>query len=266
MKKLIMIVYGILAVLMLLGLFVDYPLTSSLYNENSPFGLFMAWFIYIPTFLIGYLSIFIILRPLIQSKIAYKYLTLGLFLLLYILLTIVFINVFTYFNTWIMVIILLLMNIAGLGITWSIPKERLFVYQKLALLYILVLVSEFTVVSSIKFLWGRERYYALDSVNDFSLWFIPQGLSKGSAYTSFPSGHTSAAAMSMIFLFVPLMIDSLKKYIIPIYIGVGAYVSLGALSRILLGKHYLSDTVFSVMIVLSLFLYFYKKINPNIIE
>lgn len=264
MKKLLFGVYSILMGLLVVGIFIDYPLTELLYNEDSEFGLFMAWFIYIPTFLMGYVSLFIVVRPLLKSTITYKYVTLGLFLVIYIALTIIFANVFTYSSGGVVALIIVLMNIVSFGITWYIPKERLFVFQKLALLYLLVLISEYAIVSSLKYLWGRERFYALDSANDFSLWFIPQGPSSGGEFRSFPSGHTSAAAMMIIFVFFPLMIDSLRRMFIPISIAVTIYVSAGALSRMLLGKHYLSDTAFSILIVLSLFLYFYKVINPNI--
>ncbi len=263
MKKCIITIYALLASLLILGTFVDYELTKYLYTEDSPFGMFMAWFIYIPTFLMAYVSLFIIVRPLLLSKITYKKLTLGLFLIFYIVLTIIFMRLFVYSDVWVTILLLVFMNGVGVILTWFIPKEALYKFQKLALLYLVVLTLGYVIVSLLKFLWGRERFYLLESPSDFSLWFIPQGIESGTRYNSFPSGHSTAAAMTLIFVFIPLVFDSLKKYFIPISIGVGLYIMLGMLSRIMYGRHYLTDTVFSVLIVLSLFLYFYKVIHPN---
>ncbi|MFW5838937.1 MAG: phosphatase PAP2 family protein [Bacillota bacterium] len=263
MKKCIITIYALLASLLILGTFVDYELTKVLYAENSPFGAFMAWFIYIPTFFMAYFSLFVIDRPLIRSKIPYKYVTLGLLFLFYMILTYIFLELFIYTDSLVTIGILVGINAIAMVLTLLIPKDALYTFQKLALLYLVVLTLGYGIVSILKFLWGRERFYLLESPSDFSLWFIPQGIESGTRYNSFPSGHATAAAMTLIFVFIPLMFDSLKKYFVPVSIGVGFYIILGMLSRMMYGRHYLTDTVFSVLIVLSLFIYFYKVIHPN---
>ena len=120
---------------------------------------------------------------------------------------------------------------------------------------------------------GRMRYRALntefgqklkaDRIRDYTPWYIANGQpdkeiidgfvslfpGAGDAFKSFPSGHTCAAGMSYALIMLPDVIDfksekskkgvKIACWIIPI-----AITMLVAISRIVVGAHYMSDVTF----------------------
>lgn len=109
-------------------------------------------------------------------------------------------------------------------------------------------------VGLIKHFWGRVRYVDLSDSADFTPWYIP-GKAGGS---SFPSGH--AAMSAMIFFCYDAVKYFGKK-------GGGAtaaiclaFVAAVAVSRIILGAHYLSDVVAGIIVTIAI-----KQISGYII-
>ena len=110
--------------------------------------------------------------------------------------------------------------------------------------------------------FGRARYRMLNVMGDFSQytrWYVVNGkrsvpeelLALGVAkdgYKSFPSGHTCAAAMSFTLIFLPdlLGLDEQKRIKLKTIMIVVSFVftALVALSRIVVGAHYLTDVLF----------------------
>ena len=141
-------------------------------------------------------------------------------------------------------------------ITWNKDWKE---YRKISgLISILALLNPLLLVQLIKLMWGRVRFRNLAPLYiDFTHWFLPQGFTDN---YSFPSGHT---AMSMMFL--PLLIsvkdrkinDPVKILITVLIIGWGLFV---ALSRIAVGAHYASDTLFSTGFAAIITILFYRKI------
>jgi membrane-associated phospholipid phosphatase len=64
------------------------------------------------------------------------------------------------------------------------------------------------------------------------------------AYKSFPSGHTSAAALSFVVVLLPDIFEKLKKQKIWFYIVPAIFTVLVAVSRIVNRAHFLSDVLF----------------------
>ena len=142
-----------------------------------------------------------------------------------------------------------------MAITWNKDWKD---YRKLSgLISILALLNPLLFVQIIKLFWGRIRFRDLPGYSDFTPWFLPQGFTDN---YSFPSGHT---AMSMMFL--PLLVlikdrkinDPTKILVIVLVIGWGLFV---ALSRVAIGAHYASDTLFSSGFAAIITILFYKKI------
>lgn len=134
------------------------------------------------------------------------------------------------------------------------------------------------IVQIMKILWSRQRFrtmtpenpanasliaaYASDGdfFKGFSPWYKPQALfphplrtdAYVSAYKavdhdtfkSFPSGHTVAAAASFGIIMLPEMFKKLAKYKWMFWVFPAVYTVLVAISRIVMGAHYLSDVVF----------------------
>lgn len=141
-------------------------------------------------------------------------------------------------------------------ITWNKDWKE---FRKISgLISILALLNPLLLVQLIKLTWGRVRFRDLaPGYIDFTPWFLPQGFTDN---YSFPSGHT---AMSMMLL--PLLVyvkdkkfkDPVKILITVLVIGWGLFV---ALSRIAVGAHYASDTLFSSGFAAIITILFYRKI------
>lgn len=137
-----------------------------------------------------------------------------------------------------------------------------------AVFYCIVFAVPNVIIAIMKVIWARERFrvmYAIGDFSGFTAWYLPQGFAErsaayeairnaadealghsGDAFKSFPSGHTCAASVSFALIILPdVMPKSFggkkKKifWIVPI-----AYTALVALSRVMAGAHYLSDTLF----------------------
>ncbi|MBE5741851.1 MAG: phosphatase PAP2 family protein [Clostridiales bacterium] len=154
-----------------------------------------------------------------------------------------------------------------LYLTFKIPEKYLkgLIAFSFSVLIALILAQGW--VQGVKSIVGRQRYRAikvleyheLDSLIDYSKWFVINGkrvvteemLALGIAkdgYKSFPSGHTCAAAMSFTLIFLPdfLGLEEGKRVKLKgIMIGVSfLFTALVALSRIVVGAHYLTDVLF----------------------
>lgn len=152
----------------------------------------------------------------------------------------------------------------------TIAKGKCFqreVLFRVSFLILLVIVFELLFFSGTKYLWSRPRprylfgpdYSGGDPIDGFRQWWQPQaffavGQEKSTNFTSFPSGHTASAAVTMIG--IPLIISLYPKYrekkwllILGFYIGM-AWTIIVAISRLFAGAHFLSDTAAGMFLTL----------------
>lgn len=152
---------------------------------------------------------------------------------------------------------------------WSISKVKQETLSKLVLFagaMLIALALSQLCCEVLKRVWTRQRFRNLDignggtSSEGFTPWYKPNfgknksamtyyvedsaGMKLSDAYKSFPSGHTSGAAMTFIIIMLPDLFERLKKYkvwfyVVPILITVAV-----GISRIVNRAHYLSDTLF----------------------
>lgn len=135
-----------------------------------------------------------------------------------------------------------------------------------AIAMLLALAISQLVCEVMKRVWTRQRFRNLDignggtSSDGFSPWYKPAlgknkaaelyyvqdsaGMPKSDAYKSFPSGHTSAAALTFGIAMLPGLFDKLKKYKVWFWIVPIVYTVAVAISRIVNRAHYLSDVLF----------------------
>jgi membrane-associated phospholipid phosphatase len=153
-------------------------------------------------------------------------------------------------------------------ITFKIPEEHLkgLIAFSLCVLFSVVLAQG--IVHGIKGIIGRQRYrtikvleyYGLNNFIDYTRWYVINGkrvvgeelLALGVAkdgYKSFPSGHTCAAAVTFVLATIPdfLNLDDKKRIRVKGILLVVAltYTSLVALSRVVIGAHFLTDVLFA---------------------
>ncbi len=132
-----------------------------------------------------------------------------------------------------------------------------------ALIAIIMAVISQASTQLIKPFFGRARFRMLNvigSYEQYTNWYVINGkrsvpdylLNLGVAkdgYKSFPSGHTSSAATVLALLAIPRVFKDLD---IKLNIGITAfaviYTIMVALSRIIMGAHYLSDVVFGALL------------------
>ena len=89
----------------------------------------------------------------------------------------------------------------------------------------------------------------------FTKWFeIGNDMGIYSDPTSFPSGHTSAAAFSMLIAPLFAKCKSLNKFFVPAFFAGFLYTFLMGISRLIRGAHYLTDTAAAAIIIFAMIL------------
>lgn len=152
---------------------------------------------------------------------------------------------------------------------WAVYRVKEETISKLvyfALVMLIALALSQLVTTVMKNIWTRQRFRNLDignggtSSDGFTPWYKPglgknkaealyyvedsAGMMKKDAYKSFPSGHTSGAAMSLCLIVLPEIFEKLKKYKVWFWVAPIVYTILVAISRIVNRAHYLSDVLF----------------------
>ena len=164
------------------------------------------------------------------------------------------------------IVFALIISFLHVWIVGKVKKETLSKLVIFAIAMLIALALSQIVTTVLKSVWTRQRFRNLDignggtSSNGFTPWYIPglgknkeaalyyvedaAGMTQGDAYKSFPSGHTSAAAMSFIIVMLPDIFERLKKYKVWFYVVPMVYTALVAVSRIVNRAHFLSDVLF----------------------
>lgn len=125
---------------------------------------------------------------------------------------------------------------------------------RVAAVFLLVIFADILVVNLIKIPWGRARMrlVAVDERAYFMPWWTAGSELKDTLtaagvaaeeFKSFPSGHTANASALMLLCLLPLLRRKLAgKQTLLFLIGF-SWTVLVAASRIIMGAHYLTDTV-----------------------
>jgi len=120
-------------------------------------------------------------------------------------------------------------------------KDKLKKYRIHAIFLILTILTEMLLVNIMKGIWGRPRMRSISGFEDFRYWYEIACPAAGQEYRSFPSGHTANAFTMMAYC---VLIPEAKKikgrllFVIAVLWG-----SLVAISRVVLGAHFLSDVI-----------------------
>lgn len=168
------------------------------------------------------------------------------------------------------VVFALIATLLHLWVMCLVKKETAEKLLFLAVAALIALALSQLLTLIMKNVWTRQRFRNLEvgnggkSSDGFSPWYKP-GLGKNKkarefyfedkagmplkdAYKSFPSGHTSGAAMSFCVALLPGIFEKLKKYRVWFWVCPLAYTILVGLSRVVNRAHYFSDTLFGGLI------------------
>lgn len=130
---------------------------------------------------------------------------------------------------------------------------------KILLFMLIVIGSVILIVTVLKHLWGRPRYRWLNE-NGFdnfrNWWQIHSGIKDefplvdSDEFKSCPSGHTSSAATALLLMYLPLIDKRLRgKETLLLLIG-AAWAGVVGFTRHIMGAHFLTDTTFGYMITM----------------
>lgn len=112
--------------------------------------------------------------------------------------------------------------------------------------YLQLLFTVLIITGVLKLLWGRIRYRQMEDAAQFCVWYRPCA----QAGTSFPSGHTSTLACTLLFLFSMLLPRFYpQRHLLACCICAGIFLMM--FSRIVMGAHFLSDTAAGMLIALA---------------
>jgi len=150
------------------------------------------------------------------------------------------------------IILAIIIFVSTMYIERKIDDSKFKEMRKAAILFILLVIGEIILVNVVKEVWGRPRMRILESIDGFKKWYEINGPALNNNYKSFPSGHTANAFSVIAYtLFFSYFKNINKKtvMIIAIIWGVGV-----ALSRVVLGAHFLSDVITGGYITIFLFI------------
>lgn len=249
----------------------DLPITQALYAPQNGFAIFMEAVGWYPMFLPALFAFALLAARKnmpVWLRIAGGALYAGAF-------SVVFYNTFEYFcdrgalapvlNTGTILFILAAVVFAGLLLwaAFALPQKlrpRLEFFSAWGTVF---LVADEALINLLKYIWQRTRFddmMAAGSFADFTPWYTPFG----NGGSSFPSGHT-AKAVAILLLIVLCDVLAAKKWQRNLAYAVSwLYIAAMAYSRLVMGRHFLSDTLAGAgLIALLLFIMrripFYKK-------
>ena len=113
--------------------------------------------------------------------------------------------------------------------------------------------------------WGATLPREWIDTTDFSAfdrWYkVGNDMGVYSEPTSFPSGHTSAAAVTMLLPALFAKCKALNKYFVPAFLIGFFYTFLMGVSRLIKGAHYLTDIASAAIIIFAMILLFVGIMN-----
>ena len=271
---------GNLIILIVSG-FIDLPLSLAVYNPSSWFGNFFAAYGALPLLLCVYFISLVLLDNVRQVNITTKKLV-NLFFGILVLLGGLYMNWFygVYYLditplvssvvTAVFFVVVVFMSYHYIFLNGDVKAIR-----KVAVILALSVLATIVIVFIIKNIWGRPRMRYIvnkDNIELFrSWWQIKPSTKIGTSifsdlsedFQSFPSGHTANAALMLFLPVLSIMNATLKdKEKTFIVIGI-VWTVLVAISRIIMGAHFISDVTVSFLITLIIvyigFSYMYKK-------
>lgn len=261
--------------LFILGSCFDYKISLSLYHEKSSFGRFFAAFGEYPallgltaagTMLFSSCSRQQGLRPMAQRA-------LGLWLILSgsvmaCLSPMMYLSLS--FPSALVIAVLCNLLVVLLIRKLSQHADHQLVFRA-ALILIIVIFSELILINLIKIPWGRARM-RLVAHNPYAYfmpwWQIGDSLKiklmaagvAAEEFKSFPSGHTANASVLMLLCLIPLLKPELTEYRTHLFLGGVLFAVFVGGSRIIMGAHYLTDTLVGFTLTLLVILVVCHKV------
>lgn len=269
----ILILSGILATLFVVGSFFDLSVSETLIDKQSPFGVFFAafgaWPMVLALATAG--TLLILFRDQDRKRVGALQAAGGTAILIAATVAgLVMPTIYFDLNQYVIYLISATLTVAGV---WAVLKVSKGADRKMAVRIavgiFVVVAAELIIVNILKIGWERPRMRLL--VDQPSLAFNPwwvfgndgkdQLLAAGvdsDDFKSFPSGHTANAALLMLLNVLGALRKNLAKYAgLLFWLGV-LWTGVVILSRIIVGAHFITDTVAGVTVTFVVILTAYR--------
>ena len=249
-------IFGFLMLCMVIGTFADYQISRALYNPKSIFGIVFAAYGEYPATLGMIISGVLMMRS-VQNGVFGVLKKIGCILLIAIgclmacFMPTLYLSVSDVIVYAIGAAASLAAVIATVKISSKADAEKC---VRTGLILFLVIIIEMVLINLVKIPWGRARMrlVAVNSEAYFMPWWqVGDGLKQqltalgvaAEEFKSFPSGHAGNAAVILLLPLAANLIPSLKSQEKTLLVIAEVWVILVALSRIIMGAHYLTDVI-----------------------
>lgn len=257
-EKISFALLGMLAVgLMAVALQYDLALDHMLFSPKNPFAIIMEafcfWPLYLPFALLGavwanlYTSdvrrilgdLFVVLTFggllfLSLPNLAERGLTAG-------------------YSSPLAILLIFVLTLTAIKLAGRCGKGTLLRLEFFAKFGIVFCIANNAIINLMKLLWTRMRYDDMAKLGDFSSFTPWVRFGEVAGNTSFPSGHTAAACGILLLLLLPRLFAKLRGKELALIAICYGYIALSGFARMVIGRHYLSDTVAAAIIVTLLF-------------
>ncbi len=254
-KNFLIVLFMISAILIISGSFFDLSFSEMVFTENQWFSILMEAICFIPIYL-PITLFFFLLSVKCKKTWQAKLLIILTALSVAVMITVGFFYIHKRgFIQWLSFPIYFpLIFLLFLFLSENMRKRHMSMKDDtfsglliISIAGILYLFYELAVVHLLKALAGRPRYSEI--LMDGSLYFVPWFDFSGQGGNSFPSGHTAQSCGIMLLLLIPLMFPE-KTGRRPLYSVFSVlWILITSFTRIIVGKHFLSDTGFSILIM-----------------
>lgn len=256
-KRIVLVVF---ISLFIIFTFYDLNFSNWIVNRESLFGQFFYVFGELPGTFIGLVSLSILSVSGINSKKqTINFYGFGLlsfvmsFVIMYRTLNYLDINLFPLIGLGVFPPIILIYTLNQLS------DEKKIHLRKYAIVGVLTLIVGVLVPNLVKIGWARPRYRILDTTVLFKAWYNPSGFTLNDDWKSFPSGHSAAAAISLVYLYLPQLFERIRGKEKWIKLFVWVWIILVMLSRVVRGDHYVTDTLVGAGFTYYVFVYLHQR-------
>lgn len=282
---------GVLLVLFLVGTLWDMQISELLFDPavlDNPFhanflGVFGAAYGEIPSGLALVVAGTLLLVYRNRDRVWLAVIQAGGGVLLFILGSLMVMYMPTRYVLWPTALVLSIGAVIVAGVTFGVVRlargtDRAMAVR-VAVVMLLVVVIELILINVIKVGWERPRMRMLEELAadgntalSFHSWWQPgtpergelitSGVTVAEEFKSFPSGHTANAAVAILLTSLVVLRPSLWAQKAWLFWGGAAWALYVGFSRIIMGAHFLTDTVTGLTITFVVILVAYRVAFP----
>lgn len=264
-KQISLIILLVTVLLLAVAAFFDYPISTFLFNPDNRLGQILASYGETPIFLaISGAGMLLIMSD--EQKKALTWILASLLIAVAFLLLIYYpIRFNETLHVYVAVFVsLLIISSCNYLIYWFLKDCEKSQLKKYAYLLLALAVLSFVVVDIMKLIWARPRMRMIAVTPQASFqnfWIVGSGMREKllllgvpmEEFKSFPSAHTADAAILVAITALPLLNQKLKNKQVLLWTIALAWTALVAISRIIVGAHFLSDVCVGTLVTLIIY-------------